>query len=94
MAPDQTNRMIVAGETPIDAPRTIGSIEDELRLQKEWFEQLFRNLPHGKSALHGTVDRGGPYCWRPHILSMTGARTIYRTLIDTFRLDFLRRQWL
>jgi len=51
MAPHQTSRKDVAGETPIDASRSIGSIEDELRLQKEWFEQLFRNLPHGIVAM-------------------------------------------
>ncbi len=51
MAPDQTSRKVIAGETPIDTPRSIGSIEDELRLQKEWFEQLFRNLPHGIVAM-------------------------------------------
>jgi len=28
-----------------------GAIEDELRLQKEWFEQLFRNLPYGCVAM-------------------------------------------
>jgi PAS domain S-box-containing protein len=31
--------------------RSAGSIEDDLRLQKEWFEQLFRNLPHACVAM-------------------------------------------
>jgi len=31
--------------------RPAGSIEDDLRLQKEWFEQLFRNLPHACVAM-------------------------------------------
>ncbi len=31
--------------------RPAGAIEDEFRLQKEWFEQLFRNLPHGCVAM-------------------------------------------